>query len=122
MSKFSSKIKAKRKELGISMPTLARLSGVHSYTIWEHEKGWKASDKTRWLLIKTLNIPFNDALFSEKIRKKRESLGWTVSDLGQASKVSGAYICQIENKKKLPSALICYKLAKVLNLKLEYFI
>ena len=122
MSSFASIIRSKRKELGISVPALSRLSGIHQAIIYRLETDIYASDKNRWLLVEALNIPFNNKLFSKKVKEKRESLGWVIPELARVSKVSVSVIYLIESKKKLPSMAICYKLVKTLKLKLEDFI
>lgn len=122
MLPFSSIIRLKRKELGISVPALSRLSGVHPAIIYRLENDIYASDKNRWLLVESLNIPFDSKLFVKKIKEKRELLGWLIPELARVSKVSVSVIYAIESKKKLPSMAFCYKLAKALNLQLEAFI
>jgi len=122
MVSFASIIKSKRKELGMSVPALSRLSGVHQASIYRLETDVYASDKNRWLLVEALNIPFNNDAFSKKIREKRELLGWGIPELSRASKVSRSVIYSIESKKKLPSMAFCYKLAKALDLRLEKLI
>lgn len=122
MISFASIIRSKRKELRISVPALSRLSGVHQAIIYRLETDVYASDKNRWLLVEALNIPFNNDVFSKKIREKRELLGWGIPELSRVSKVSTSVIYLIESNKKLPSMALCYKLAKTLNLCLEEFI
>jgi len=115
-------IENKRKELKLSVPGLARVSGIHQDVLYKIENNTYVSDKNRWLLIEILNIPFDNVLFSKKIKEKRMSLKWLIPDLSRLSKVSNSVIYMVENKKKLPSMLLCYKLAKALDLQLEDFI
>ena len=122
MSIFAEKIRAKREELGLSCPELSRLSSVHQAIIYRLEHDMEASNKNRWILIGTLQIPFDSKLFAAKIRKTREDLGWSMPQLSKVSKVSVSVIYLIENNKKLPSMTLCYKLAKLLKLNIEDFI
>lgn len=122
MSLFALKIKKKRKELGLSCPELSRLSGVHQVIIYRLEHDMEASNKSSWILVGTLQIPFNSKLFAAKIRKSREALGWSMPQLSKVSKVSVSVIYLLENNKKLPSMTICYKLAKLFKLDIEDFI
>lgn len=122
MSTFASKIREKREELGLSCPELSRLSGVHQAIIYRLEHDMEASNKNRWLLVGTLQIPFDSKLFGTKVKKTREDLGWSMPQLSKASKVSVSVIYLIENNKKLPSMALCYKLAKLLKLNIEDFI
>ena len=122
MSPFASKIRKKREELGLSCPELSRLSGVHQAIIYRLEHDMEASNKNRWILVETLQIPFNSRLFAAKIRKNRDALGWSMPQLSKVSKVSVSVIYLIESNKKLPSMALCYKLAKLLKLNIEDFI
>lgn len=122
MKSFSSIVRSKRKDVGISVPALSRLSGIYPDTIHRLENDVYVSDKNRWLLVEALNIPFDNSMFSKKVKEKRELLGWGIPELSRASKVSTSVIYLIESNKKLPSMALCYKLAKTLNLPLEEFI
>lgn len=122
MTPFALAIRSKRNDMGLSVPALSRLSGVHPAIIYRLEHDMYAADKNRWLLIEALNIPFSNETFSKKVRKKREKLGWTLLQLSTTAKVSASVISLIESKKKLPSMALCYKLAKTLQLSLEEFL
>lgn len=122
MSSFGSIIKAKRLEMGLTGSELFRLSGIYPAVIYNLENDLKVPEKNRWLLVEILKVPFNSRLLSEKVREKREALGWSIATLSKVAKVSTSVIYLLENNKKTPSLLLCYKLAKILKLTLEDFI
>lgn len=52
----------------------------------------------------------------KKINKKRKALGWSLDELAQKSKVSKAYLSQLETgESKRPSARILYNIAAALK-------
>ncbi|CAL7964414.1 putative DNA-binding protein [Gammaproteobacteria bacterium] len=122
MSLLGSIIKAKRLEIGLTGPELSRLSGIYPAVIYNLENDLKVPEKNRWLLVDVLKVPFDGRLFSKKIREKRKALEWSIAALSKVSKVSTSVIYLLENNKKTPSLLLCYKLAKILKLNLENFV
>ncbi len=122
MTTLASIIKAKRKEMGLTGTELYRLCGVHFAIIYKLENNMEVPDKSRWVLVETLKVPFNSKLFAKKIREKREVSGWSIAQLSKITKVSTSVIYLLESNKKLPSMVLCYKLAKKLKLSLEDFV
>ena len=115
-------IKAKRLKLGLTGPKASQLYGVHPTILSKLEHDKEVPEKSRWLLTGALQLPFNGKLFSEKVREKRESLGTTIAGLSKITKVSISVLYFLEGNKKIPSMVLCYKIAKVLKLNLEDFI
>ncbi len=122
MALLASIIKAKRKEMGLTGPELYRLCGVHFAVIYKLENNIEVPDKSRWVLVEALKVPFNSNLFAKKVREKREVLEWSIAQLSKVTKVSTSVIQLLESNKKLPSMTLCYKLAKKLKLNLEDFV
>lgn len=52
----------------------------------------------------------------EKIKRRRQKLGWSLDELAQKSKVSKAYLSQLETgESERPSAGVLYNIAAVLG-------
>ena len=119
---FGSTIKSKRLEMGLTGPELTRLSDVNQPIISRIENDLEVPEKNRWLLVEALKIPFNNRLFSKKIREKREALGWSIATAAKVIKISESAIYLLEGNKKMLSMALCYKLAKTLKLNLDDFV
>ena len=57
----------------------------------------------------------------ENIKKRREELGISQIELGEAAYVSGGLISQIEANIKFPSLPIAFRIADKLNCKVDDF-
>jgi len=52
-----------------------------------------------------------------KVRIKRNNIGWTQKELSEKAKISNTTVCRIESGKYNYSLLVLYKLSKALNTK-----
>ncbi len=55
------------------------------------------------------------AYISKKIAALRKSVGWSQSELSRQAGITSAAISQIEKGDRLPSLMVCRKLAEVFN-------
>ena len=115
-------IKAKRLELGLTGLKLSQISGVNQPFIYNLENGKEVPEKSGWLLIEALQIPFDSELFSKKVREKREARKLPVNALSKLTAISRSTLYLLESNEKIPSMALCYKIAKVLELSLEDFV
>ena len=60
--------------------------------------------------------------FNEKIKKLRDSRGWTQSELAEKLGTDGRMISHYEKGKNIPSADILVKIAELFNVSIDYLL
>jgi transcriptional regulator with XRE-family HTH domain len=59
--------------------------------------------------------------FNEKLVRLRKEQGWSQTELGQHVGVHIAHLSRLENGKSQPSVDMLWKIAKVFNVSMDYF-
>lgn len=57
----------------------------------------------------------------ERIRKRRQRLGWTISDVTDKTNISRAYLCEVEQGKRSIGFAKLYYLGQVLGRTTDWF-
>lgn len=59
--------------------------------------------------------------FNEKLVRLRKERGWSQTDLGQHAGVHITHLSRLENGKSQPSVEMLWKIAKIFNVSMDYF-
>lgn len=62
------------------------------------------------------------ASFGEKLKQARRKFGWSQDDLGQKVGIHGRHVGKYENGRALPGAETIVRIAKVLNVSIDYLL
>jgi DNA-binding XRE family transcriptional regulator len=90
--------------------------------IWGEELHWALGNTLPLSFLEKLRAePLVGMSFGERLRYFRKGAGLTQKALAKKADISNPYLCQIEKHSRSPSAVILYRIAKALNVRMECF-